>query len=180
MVVLLICACSAGNASFRVRDDEKARALAKKAFEIQGENPQGWCYLYVLRAMTAVQLLPKNYWKYLATDSAYKFAFGHRGADFPARFSLKLVPRFAPWKEGTIVVWNRDSVAGQSCGRDTRLGRIHGHIEIVVDPLNVGRHEREGSYLSCFGMCGYTSIAKANAYLRKGCIRVYEPSRLSS
>jgi len=180
IALLLFAAGERTYASYRVRDEAKAHALAAKAVQIQGENPQGWCYLYVLRAMTAADILPKQYWKTLKTESAYQFAFGRRGADFPARFSLKLVPKYAPWKEGTIVVWNRDADGRHSCGRDTKLGKAHGHIEIVVDPRSLGRPERPGSYLSCFGMCGYTSLNKVNSYLRKGCIRVYEPSRLSS
>lgn len=178
---ILVFGCSSPSlASFKTRDDEKAHALAQQASKITGENPQGRCYLYVLKALLAAKLLPHDYWKYLATNSAYKFGFGRRRADLPHQFPLKMVLKYAPWKEGTIVVWNRDPDSIHSCGRDTKMGKIHGHIEVVVDPETMGRPERSGSYMSCFGICGYTSIAKVNSYLRKGCIRVYEPARLSS
>ena len=168
------------HALYKTGDADKASQLALRAFLDSRYNVRNVCYSYVLRAMVGVGLLPRDYWKKIPTDSAYKFAFGKPRKGFPARYPLKRVSSYAPWKEGTIVVWNRDPDNRHSCGRETELGKRYGHIEIVVDPAKVGRPQRAGKYLACFGMCGYTSFERVNAYLRKGCVRVYEPARRSS
>jgi len=177
---LLLGLCRAPAAAYSRRDDAKARELARKAAQVGGRNPQGRCYFFVLKALKSAGLLPSDYWKRVSTSSAYQFAFGRKRASPPPRFPLRMVGSYAPWKEGTIVVWNRDPDSRHSCGRGTALGKRHGHIEIVVDPRRMGRRERLGSYMSCFGSCGYTSVQKVNAYLRKGCVRVYEPARWES